>query len=53
MPAGVDREALYGWMVQTFGEDAAKAWWKWFSTDHRGWGQEGWSRLDKARANCP
>lgn len=52
MPAGVDLDATYVWMVQTFGEDVAKRWWKWFGVDHRGWGGDGWKRVDKARESC-
>lgn len=53
MPPGVDREALYLYLVDSFGEETAKAWWKWLSVDFRGWGREGWTRLDNARKACP
>lgn len=52
MPAGVDRDQLLSWLGDTFGEEAAGAWWKWFSTTWRGWGQDGWKRVDAARDSC-
>ena len=51
MPAGVDLDALHGAMIDAFGEEAAKAWRGWLNS-WRGWGQEGWRRLDAARAAC-
>lgn len=51
MPAGVDLDVLHGAMIDTFGEDAAKTWRAWLN-GWRGWGQEGWRRLDMARAGC-
>src|SRR6478736_8488858 len=52
MPAGVDLDGLYVLMVEHFGEKEAKAWWSWLTTSWRGWGQDGWKRVDKARASC-
>lgn len=53
MPEGVNLDTLYAAMVRLFGEDAAASWWRWFTVDHRGWSQEGWQRLDTARAAPP
>lgn len=52
MPAGVNLDDLYGLMVEHFGEAEARAWWKWLTTSWRGWGTDGWKRVDKARASC-
>lgn len=52
MPKGVTEQALFDVLVSTFGEDVARDWWKWFSVEHRGWGQGGWKRVDAARRTC-
>lgn len=53
MPDGVDLAVLQAAMIRLFGEDAALRWKRWFETTHRGWAQEGWRRLDRARAQPP
>lgn len=52
MPKGVDMDALYTWMVDQFGEEAAKGWAKWLALDFRSWGRGGWQRVDSARSSC-
>lgn len=53
MPGGVDLDVLYAAAVRLFGEEVAAEWWAWFAVEHREWGQEGWRRLDQARAAPP
>lgn len=52
MPVGVNLDDLFAQMVERYGETEAKAWWKWLTTSWRGWGQDGWRRVDKARTSC-
>lgn len=52
MPAGVDLDDLFAQMVERYGEAEAKAWWRWMTTEWRGWGRAGWKRVDAARASC-
>lgn len=51
-PRGVDSEALYGWLLSTYGEEPAKAFWRWLTVAWPGWARDGWTRLDAARASC-
>lgn len=44
---------MYAALFTAFGEERANAFWQWFTTDWRGWGREGWQRLDAARAQPP
>lgn len=52
MPAGVDRGALFGFLVDQAGEDVARTWFAWLTDSLPSWGREGWTRLDAARAEC-
>lgn len=56
-PSGLTKEGfydpLYGFVLDVLGEEGAKAWWKWFTTESPEWGKDAWQRLDAARKLPP
>ena len=50
---GLAADVLFDMVSGAVGEEKAKAWWRWFTTDYPAWGRAGWTRVDQARAAPP
>lgn len=46
-------DVLFDMVASRFGEEAAKEWFRWFTTVYPEWAREAWQRIDKARQQPP